>query len=847
MANRIKYFVITLALLVVGLSYSQLETKEEVQRQEIDFNFGWKFALSNDNQAYNVDYDDSQWRDIRLPHDWSIEADYGQTDRAGATGYLPGGTAWYRKEFETPNINAKTQVLFDGVYNHSKVWINGYLLGERPYGYVPFHYDLTQYLHSDGQPNVLAVFVDRSRYVDSRWYTGSGIYRNIKLISSNKIHIPIWGSYVATPEVNKQQAAVSINTKIQNDGEQAKSLKVTSELKNNQGQTLVSVTTNVESQGQQSKNLTQTLVLPSPDLWSPDSPTLYSVVTTLKHQDQILDTNSVTTGFRFFKNDPQHGFYLNGKPTKIKGVNIHHDGGLVGAAVPKGVWKRRLQTLKEAGVNTIRTAHNPASAELLNLCDEMGFLVQAEAFDEWDNPKDKRKNFNQDGELDYITQSYSLDFAQWAERDLKAMLYRDRNHPSIFQWSIGNEIEWTYPRYTNAAGYWEKENKGKNNYYWDEPPYSQEEIEKRFNATPVKGAELSKTAANLAKWTREIDTTRPVTANLVTPSVSHFSGYAEVLDVIGYSYRQAMYTLGHKHYPDKMILGTENWVQWHEWNAILDKAYIPGIMVWTGIDYLGESNGAWPKKGTNSGMIDFAGFTKPSYHMMKSIWSNEPHLHITTQSLDESAYKMVNGMVIEKVEGSWNKAKWGWRNVNQHWNYASNQTISIEVYTNQKSVELFLNQKSLGIQHLKHNPDHILKWAVPFVAGTLTAKSLTTGEKVHIQTAGDPVGLRLTADKTDLEADNYDVVHVTAQLVDKDGYPVYHLNRKLEFTIDEKLTNLGVDNGSSTNIQNHKRNVITTHKGRALLIVQSTNNTGKANISGSFDESKKDSVNIQIK
>ncbi|WP_199271714.1 glycoside hydrolase family 2 TIM barrel-domain containing protein [Paraglaciecola sp. L3A3] len=765
MSHAVKYLLLIISIFIVSCTSQVWHKQVQNQRQEIDFNFAWKFSLSADDTAYLAEYDDSQWREVRLPHDWSIEADYAEQGRAGATGYLPGGTAWYRKTFTTPNDSNKTQIVFDGVYNHSKVWVNGYFLGERPYGYAPFYYDLTPYLHTNGKKNVLAVFVDHSRYVDSRWYTGSGIYRNVKLISTNKTHIPIWGSYVTTPDVSKSQATVLVKTTIQNDAITNKKLMVVTELKDAAGNILTTVENPVTVSSTDGTKINQTLDVNNPELWSPDSPTLYSVVIRLKENGNILDSNTVSTGFRYFVNDPQQGFFLNGKSMKIKGVNIHHDGGLVGAAVPKGVWKRRLQTLKDAGVNAIRTAHNPASAEFLDLCDEMGFLVQAEAFDEWDNRKDKRKNFNQTSELDYITQSYSQYFAKWAERDLKAMLYRDRNHPSIFQWSIGNEIEWTYPRYTSATGYWDKNNSGKYNYYWDEPPYSQAEIEKRFNASAVKGAELAKTAANLAKWTREVDTTRPITANLVTPSVSHFSGYAEVLDVIGYSYRQSIYERGHQHYPNKMIMGTENWVQWHEWQTILDKAYIPGIFVWTGINYLGESNGDWPTKGSGSGMLDFAGFTKPSYHMMKSIWSDEPHIYITTQPLADSAYQVVDDKVIEKESGNWKQVKWGWPSVNHHWNYSNNENIAVEVYTNQPGVELFLNDKSLGVRYLKDNPDHILKWSVPFNQGKLTAKTVNGKYSHEINTAGEPVAVKLSVDKPVLNADNYDVAHITAQLL----------------------------------------------------------------------------------
>jgi beta-galactosidase len=817
------------------------------QRQEIDFNFGWKFTknLSKDDtsRASTVDFDDSDWDQVRLPHDWSIESNYSQEKSAGATGYLPGGEGWYRKSFKTPVLTntdgkAKTQILFDGIYNQSEVWINGVSLGQRPYGYAPFYHDLTEHLHQDGSDNVIAVYVDRTRYVDSRWYTGSGIYRNVSLITTEQVHIPIWGTFVTTPSVTKQQAEVSVVNTVQNDGETPINLDVKTEILDLNGNRQQSETATFVLAANSKQDISQRLTLSSPKLWSPDSPNMYLARVSVFNGDTLIDQKDTRFGVRTFKNDPNLGFFLNGKNLKIKGVNLHHDAGLVGAAVPKGVWQRRLTLLKDAGVNTIRTAHNPASKEFLNLCDEMGFLVQEEAFDEWDNPKDKRKNFNQQGEIDYITESYNKHFSEWAERDLKAMLMRDRNHPSIFQWSIGNEIEWTYPKYPGSTGYWDKENKGQISYYWDTPPLTPNESQARFANAKSSGPELADTAAKLANWTKEVDTTRPVTANMVTPSVSHYTGYGEVLDIIGYSYRQSVYEYGHKHYPNKMIVGTENWVQWHEWQAILDKPYIPGIMVWTGIDYLGESNGKWPKKGTNSGMLDFAGFTKPSYHMMKTVWSDTPHVSLTTRPMADSAYKVKDGKVIEKEKDSWKKGKWSWRDVNQHWNYEDGELISVEVYTNQAAVELFQNGQSLGIQYLTNNPDHILKWAVKFSNGKLEAKTVNSNSATSDQliTASEAVAIELTTDKPLLNNDQYDVAHIVAQLVDKDGNPVQHTEQTINFTIPDTLRWLGVDNGSSSNIQPHKSTSITTYKGRALLIVQSKDQQVAATIEAKSDK-----------
>ncbi|MGS0523886.1 glycoside hydrolase family 2 TIM barrel-domain containing protein [Zobellia nedashkovskayae] len=287
---------------------------------------------------------------------------------------------------------------------------------------------------------------------------------------------------------------------------------------------------------------------------------------------------------------------------KIKGVCLHHDGGMVGAAVPDDVWRRRLTKLKKAGCNAIRISHNPGSEAFLNLCDEMGFLVQDEFFDEWDNPKDKRKNMNEQS-VDYVTRGYTEHFQEWAEKDLKNTILAHRNHPSIIQWSIGNEIEWTYPRNTDATGFFN--NMGwQGNYFFSEPPFTPEQIKEQLKTLPKEKYDIGKTAQKLAKWTKELDTTRYVTANCILPSASHLSGYTDALDVVGYSYRRVIYDYGHKNYPNEVIMGTENLPQWHEWKAVMERPFISGLFLWTGIDYMGESNGGWPKKGTNSGLLN---------------------------------------------------------------------------------------------------------------------------------------------------------------------------------------------------------------------------------------------------
>lgn len=820
-------------------------------RQEIDFNFGWKFIQQATTNGQTKAFDDSQWRDVRLPHDWSIESDYTQEQAAGATGYLPGGEGWYRKHFSTPVLDnsaqTKTQILFDGIYNHSEVWINGHSLGKRPSGYAPFYYDLTPHLTNDGSDNVLAVYVDRTRYVDSRWYTGSGIYRNVKLITTGQVHLPIWGTTVTTPAVTAEQATVVVEARLQNDSTNSKNLNVTASIIDAEGQSVDSQKVDIEIDADSSGLITHELTLPNPLLWDIGAPNLYFVQIEVRDSEKLLDSEQTRFGVRTLRIDPDEGFFLNGRNQKIKGVNLHHDAGLTGAAVPKGVWQRRLQALKQAGVNAIRTAHNPASKEFLELCDEMGFLVQEETFDEWDNPKNKRKNFGHRGKVEYIEEGYSKDFAQWAEQDIKAMLLRDKNHPSIFQWSIGNEMEWSYPKYIASTGYWDKKGKMTSSIH-AEPPITPQQSKEIFSGIDSKGPELADTAAKLAKWTRDIDTTRAVVANMVLPSVSHHSGFADVLDVAGYSYCQHLYDYGHRHYPNKMIMGTENYGQWHEWKAVVDRSNIAGIFIWTGIDYMGEADGRWPYKGAGIGMLDFAGFTRPRYHMMKSLWDDGPNIYITTREMAKSIYRTDGEDVVEKKPGQWRSASWLWPDVNDHWNYQLGELVNVEVYTNLERVELFQNGVSLGIRSLTDNEDHILKWAVPYQAGTLQAKSAVGGTDCSqsIRSTSEPVAIDLTVDRIMLRTDGYDVAHVVAQLVDEDGVAVKTQDQTFTFIVDEKLRLLGVDNGESSNIQPHKSNIITSHKGRALLIVQSKDLSGIATVAVAADGLKGDEVQLDL-
>ncbi len=835
-----------LFVLLIALSSCHGGSKE--LREVKDFNFDWVFLRGEANGADKPDFDDSSWEALRLPHDWSIsEVLVNNLDEVKPED-LPGGIGWYRKKFTLPaSANGKiTWIEFDGVYNQSDVWINGQHLGNRPYGYTPFSYELTPYLHY-GAENVIAVRVDRSSFQDSRWYSGSGIYRNVKLVTVSAVHIPQWGVQVSTPEVSREKARVEVSVDVKNLWKEAFGGELLLAISDRDGEIVNEISQEVEIKADAENTTVLSIDVAFPELWDTNSPYMYSAKLSLADEDGVLDQISIPFGIRTFRYDPETGFYLNGKETLFKGVCLHHDGGSVGAAVVPGIWERRLKILKDAGCNAIRTAHNPPSEDFLDLCDRMGFLVQDEAFDEFHNPKDKRNNYKELTKED-ITRGYAESFEYWAEADVKAMVRRDRNHPSVVQWSIGNEIEWTYSRYGTSTGYWEKENNV--NYYYDEPPYSVEEIQKRFYGQDQDPYPLVETAQKLADWVREADATRPVTANLVIPSVSFFSGYADALDVVGLSYRNSVYDYIHKHYPEKMIFGTENWGSWYEWKPVVEKQFIPGIFLWTGIDYLGETSRKG-SRGSGSGLIDFAGFEKPRYHMYKTLWNDEPHIFMNTVKLSESDFRWdeAGARVDYRRKDAWKYYTWGWQPFNYHWNYSKGDSTVVEVFTNQEEAELFLNGSSLGVQNLSDNEDRILKWLVPFEDGELKVigRSGDSSCEYLLHTAGETHGIDLAAEKSSMKADAYDVVHLVAELKDENGNPVFNRDEQIEFLVEGPATIIGTDNGSNVSRKNYTSANLPTWNGKALLILQAGTKKGLVKVKVRVRDMESPAVEINVR
>lgn len=759
------------------------------QRQEIDFNKGWKFTLGDNARFSDPGWDDAGWRKLELPHDWSIEADFSATAPATTSGgALPGGIGWYRKTFILPaNATGKNvRIEFDGIYRNSKVWINGHLLGTRPYGYSSFAYELQSFLAPYPQKNHIAVRVDNSAQPNSRWYSGSGIYRNTRLVITQAVAVAHWGQFISTPVVGEGHAIVNVQTSFLRTNSQQGNCWISQQLFDERGKLVAGLSRmSLGAGGWQNEiqQITTQLQVVQPKLWSVDHPHRYRLVTTVYSNGARTDRYVQWFGIRKFRFDAEHGFFLNNRPLKIHGVCNHHDLGGLGAAVNVDALTRQLKLLKEMGCNAIRTAHNPPAPELLDLCDKMGFLVMDEAFDMWAKKKNKY--------------DYAADFKQWHVRDLQDMVLRDRNHPSVFMWSIGNEIR------------------------------------EQFDSSGIS------ITRELAGIVRSLDTTRPVTSALteLNPS-NNFIFQSNALDVVGMNYNQDQYANIRSKYPAGTIfLGSENvsalatrgtydwpsdsikrwplkgqkfvedghadysvsaydqvsayWGSTHEetWKVIKKFDFLAGEFVWTGFDYLGEPTPyPWPARSSYFGIIDLAGFPKDIYYMYQSEWTDKPVLHVFP-----------------------------------HWNWKRGDTVDVWAYYNRADeVELWLNGKSLGTKRKQGDELHVM-WRVPYEPGVLKATSRKNGVTVlerKIETTGAPAAIRLEADRKRLRAGSRDLLFVKVSVVDAAGRMVQDANIPLRFRVEGPGTIAYSDNGypaDSVSLTKAKRS---TWKGLALVVVK---------------------------
>ncbi|MDE6193315.1 MAG: DUF4982 domain-containing protein [Muribaculaceae bacterium] len=742
------------------------------------FNEEWLFQLGDEEASYRPEYADSTWRHLSLPHDWSIEGTY-SPDLASGTGYLPGGIAWYRKHFNhrTSDAPEKTYIYFEGVYNRSDVYVNGHHLGNRPNGYVSFMYDLTPYL-KEGD-NVVSVRVDHSRYADSRYYTGSGIYRDVYLVKSPATHIAQWGVGFETESVKGKKAKVKARVAVENPVE---GLTVRISLIDDSGKTVA------RASGKASDSCILTMEVPDARLWSLDSPYLYTLRTDLLRDGMSMDSSEIPVGIRTLGFDPDTGFFLNGKNMKVKGVCIHHDAGALGAVVPEEVWQRRLRRLKELGVNALRMSHNPQAPAVYDIADRIGLLIMDEASDEWEFPKRKWiKGWNKgkpgyDGSYDF--------FEEWIDCDVADMVRRDRNHPSVFLWSIGNEVDYPNDPYSHPV-------LDGNNSAISQPMYG------GYNPDAPDAMRIGEIAKRLAKVVKGIDTSRPTTGALAGVVMSNETAYPEAVDIVGYNYTEDRYDLDHKAYPDRVIYGSENRSDYNAWKAVRDKDFIFGQFIWTGIDYLGES-GAWPSRGLYTGLLDFAGNPKPRGQFRASLWSDTPVTYI--------------GTYPKPRRGDWLSID-AW----DSWNYEPGEEIRVVCYTNSPKARLLLDGEIVGDIKDKDDATGIIHWDIPFAPGRLMAEGIGENGDVEssytVATSGRPYAITVSADRDSFEKAG-DVAHVFINIVDENGIPVKLADNEVTVRINGLAELLALESGDNSDMGNYRDNRQRVYRGKLLGYVK---------------------------
>ena len=798
MKNLALCALICTSLLVAGKCLAQSNGRE---RKLIDTD--WKFSREDTVGAEKPGFNDGRWRVLDLPHDWSIEHAFDKdAPTGGGGGYLPTGVGWYRKRFTLPRnlLSKSVSIEFEGVYQNSDVWLNGHHLGHYPNGYMSFWYDLTPHLKAG--ENVIAVRVDNSRQPNTRWYSGSGIYRHVWITTADPVHIKQWGTYITTPKVDSNSAVVAVQTTIEQAARAPAGTLLRAIITDNTGKEVARMETPATGKG--TVNLQMTVTKPS--LWSVKAPTLYKLHTEIRVGTKLLDRTTTSFGIRHIAYDAKRGFLLNGERVKMNGVCLHHDGGSVGAAVPLGVWVRRFQVLKEMGCNAIRTSHNPMAPEFLDLCDSMGFLVQNEVFDEWKAGK--------------VKWGYSNYFDEWSQKDLVNFIHRDRNHPSVVMWSAGNEI-----------GEQKQE----------------------------KGYEILRA---LIETLHREDPTRPVTTGndqiAAEPAPATLT-FLNMLDIVGYNYvdrwrdrRELFYSIDKLDHPEWKMIGTENvsvsgvrgqyfgGVRGGVDSTVIRPVNLPGLLraeqlwkftsahdyvigdfMWTGIDYLGEAR--WPSKNSSSGVIDLCGFPKDAYYFYQSQWTDAPMAHIFP-----------------------------------HWNWPGREgkVIPVMVYTNCDSVELFLNGKSFGMKALEFprqgnaggwnryatppvsatTADLHLTWDVPYEKGTLRIVGRKNGKiavEKELRTTGVPAALRVSMDKSAISADGTDVAHIKIEAVDANGSVVPDASNPVTLQVLGEGRLIGFDNGNPQDHTSMKSNTRKLFNGLALGVVQSSRKKGMITIKAS--------------
>lgn len=750
-------------------------------RERLNFDFDWYF-LKGDLWSHRTvkRAPAGRWRIVQLPHDWSVEYPLSESNASGpGGGFVVTGLGWYRKEFVLPEFcqGKRIEIEFGGVSTNSQVWINDEYLGRRPNGYVSFKYDLTEYLtYGEDNPNLIAVRVNNSAQPNSRWYTGSGIYRHVWLTITDKCHLDPWETFITTPTATKDKAGIFTKTTVFNETDAELNLQLKTTVLDKSGKEVASTSGAVQPVKIGTTEFSQQMELASPHLWSVEDPYLYVVRNEIVEDGKVVDSLDTNIGVRGLDFDVATGFSLNGKPMKLKGVNLHHDAGCVGAAVPDRVAKRRLEIIKSLGCNAVRLV-KPRSSELMDICDRLGLLVYDEGYlDEWEFARDEGGYH------------YHRHFKEWAQADMRDTVKRNRNHPSVILWSVGNELG-------------DNVHKGK----------GRENLEM------------------LVKTVNEHDGTRPVTIS--------GGSYHELLDVADFHYGGFLH-FAQQPKRDKPIFGGETSHYGDPYFYANGHAHIIGQFLWAGADYLGETgvgsidHSWWPSHATHVGLLDLCSFKKPRAYHRQALWSDEPVVYLVCETQKWAKRPM---------------AFWGWPQVASHWNWESESAVlNVRCYTNCESVELFLNDASLGEQRPSGDEgDYSLRqtsgpdmprliidkplWKVAFQAGAIKAVGKNGGKVVashQLATAGKPAKIRLTPDRSTIAADGSDVCHVVVEVLDDKGTLVPNSEDEIHYELAGKGKIIGIGNGNQQSLDSTKSNRRKTFKGRSLVIVQSRRQAG---------------------
>jgi len=791
--KRTLFTIMALICLEVTQLYAQSAGRE-------NFDLNWKFHLGDVPAAENPGFPDQDWRQLDLPHDWSIEGGYKPDNPATNAGAaLPGGIGWYRKTFSVTDIKSKHQFIrFDGVYMNSTVWVNGHQLGNRPFGYSTFEYDMTPYL-AEGF-NVVAVKVDNSLQPNSRWYSGSGIYRHVWLTTTSPVHVGLWGPYVTTPKVSEKETRVQAETTVSNEKQEKTTVRIISSILDKNGKKVASQVQTAKIEPNGLLKINTNLKVDAPQLWSIEHPYLYRLASEVYEGKELMDTYYTTFGIRSIQFRSDSGFFLNNKCVKVKGVCMHHDLGYLGTALNTRALTRQLEILKSMGCNGIRTSHNPPSPDLLDLCDQMGFVVMDEAFDVWN--------------LEKMKYDYHIYFKEWHEKDLSDMVLRDRNHPSVFLWSIGNEIpEKNHTKYGGAAIAKELDGIIKR---YDKTRFTTSAFAGVWRAdTTLMSDKVDVIGINYtverypeekAKHPNGFFIASETTSSLSDRGIYHFPADSAMkptpdLHCSSFDNRGTYYDR-----PATMITQTT-------WRAVKETPYVAGLFIWTGFDYFGEPAYPYPSISSSYGIVDLCGFPKDVFYFYKSQWTSEPVLHLLP-----------------------------------HWNWKAGQLIDVIAYTNCDEIKLYLNDILIGEQAFANTRIHYktnqwdkpidlgegqklsLDWKVPFVPGTLKAEGYKNGKLILtdvVKTAGDPSKIELVADRSTISADRKDLSYITVKIKDKNGTIVPTADNLIHFDLEGEGQIVGVGNGDPVSLEPARGNERSAFSGMCQVIIRSTHQSGK--------------------